>query len=389
MKNVCRLVVVLLFLAAVSAQAAAPPPKGNSHAVWKMGPPADPSFFPMAVWLQDPANAEKYKAAGINVYIGLWDGPTEEQLAKLKTAGMRVVCSQNETGLKHKDDPIIMGWMHGDEPDNAQSLGEGKGWGPPIPAEKIVSDYNRIRAADPTRPVFLNLGQGVAWDGWYGRGVRTNHPEDYPKYVKGGDIISFDIYPVATPDSAVQGNLWYVPHGVKRLCEWGGPERSVWNCIECTRISSTIKATPAQVRSEVWMALINGSKGIIYFVHEWKPKFNEHALLDDPEMLAGVTALNAQIRELAPVLNSPDISGASVKSSEVSVPVDIMAKRYKGSTYLFAAGMRNGNTRASFTVNGISAATAEVIGENRSIPVRQGKFEDDFTAYGVHLYRIH
>ena len=23
----------------------------------------------------------------------------------------------------------------------------------------------------------LNLGQGVAWDGWYGRGTRTNHPE--------------------------------------------------------------------------------------------------------------------------------------------------------------------------------------------------------------------
>ena len=92
--------------------------------------------------------------------------------------------------------------MHGDEPDNAQSLGEGKGYGPPILPEKIVESYERIRAADPTRPVLLNLGQGVAWDGYYGRGVRTNHPEDYPEYVKGCDIASFDIYPVAHDNAA-------------------------------------------------------------------------------------------------------------------------------------------------------------------------------------------
>ena len=53
------------------------------------------------------------------------------------------------------------------------------------------------------------------------------------------------------------------------------------------------------------MALVHGSRGLIYFVHQFKPKFNEHALLDDPEMLAAVTAVNRQIRELAPVLNSP------------------------------------------------------------------------------------
>ena len=41
----------------------------------------DPNFFPLAVWLQSPNNAAKYKAAGINTYVGLWRGPTEEQLA--------------------------------------------------------------------------------------------------------------------------------------------------------------------------------------------------------------------------------------------------------------------------------------------------------------------
>lgn len=361
------------------------------YASWQRGPSADSSYFPLAVWLQDPGNAERYKAAGINLYVGLWNGPTEEQLSKLRTAGMRVVCSQNQLGLKYRDDPVIAAWMHGDEPDNAQSLGEGKGWGPPIPPERIAEDYERIRAADPSRPVLLNLGQGVAWDGWYGRGVRENHPEDYPEYVKGGDIVSFDIYPVAHSHKDVQGNLWYVPYGVKRLREWAGPGRAVWNCIETTRVNDDFKATPAQVRSEVWMSIIHGSRGIIYFVHEFNPKFNEHALLDDPELLPAVTALNRQITALAPVLNSPTVeSGATVRSSNADVPVDIMVKRQGKDTYLFAAGMRNGKTRASFALKGLSgAAKAEVIGENRTITVRNGGFEDDFEGYGVHLYRVH
>src|SRR5689334_2780858 len=35
----------------------------------------DPNFFPLAVWLQNPANAARYKAAGINLYVALWRGP--------------------------------------------------------------------------------------------------------------------------------------------------------------------------------------------------------------------------------------------------------------------------------------------------------------------------
>jgi hypothetical protein len=49
--------------------------------------------------------------------------------------------------------------MHGDEPDNAQSLG--RGYGPPIPPAKIIADYHKLKKAAPSRPVLLNLGQGV------------------------------------------------------------------------------------------------------------------------------------------------------------------------------------------------------------------------------------
>jgi hypothetical protein len=360
-------------------------------AVWTNGIPTDPGFFPIAVWLQPPSRAKAYRDAGFNLYVGLWSGPTATQLAALKQAGMRVICDQNDLGLAHRDDPTIVGWMHGDEPDNAQSLGEGKGYGPPILPARIVADYEKLRERDPTRPVLLNLGQGVAWDDWHGRGVRTRHPEDYAEYVKGADLLSFDIYPVTHDRPAVSSNLWFVARGVERLVEWTGGRKPVWNCIECTRISHpTAKPTPHQVRAEVWMALIHGSRGLIYFVHEWKPRFNESALLGDPELLPAVTRINRQIQELAPVLNSPTVPDlVRVRVEDPEKPVAVMSKRHGDSVYVFAVAMRDRDVKPRFEVAGTVGGTqVEVLGEDRFLQLDASGFEDRFAGYAVHLYRV-
>jgi len=384
---------VLVMIAAVSAAMGSSDSQKHvtsPYTKWEKGPSHTDDFFPITVWLQDPVKAKKYKAAGFNTYIGLWQGPTEEQLAQLKKAGMEVICEQNEVGLKHINDPIIVGWLQMDEPDNAQSDGQG-GYGPPVTPEKIVARYEKMRKADPSRPVHLGLGQGVAWDNWHGRGVRTNCPEDYPEYIKGCDTVSFDIYPACHSNEQVAGKLWYVAKGVERLKVWA-KDKSVWDCIECTRIGNTElkKATPHQVKSEVWMSIIHGSMGLVYFVHEWQPKFNESAILDDPEMLAGVTAINRQITELAPVLNSPTIKGqATVSSSDENVPIAIMLKKYKDATYLFAVAMRDGKTDAIFIINGLDGERkVEVLGENRTLTAKNGVFKDSFNPWDVHLYRI-
>ena len=116
-----------------------PSATASVYAKWQNGPGRDAAHFPIAVWLQDPRNAPKYQAIGINLYVALWEGPTAEQIAELKRHRMPVICDQNDYALKHLDEKTIVGWMHGDEPDNAQSLPNGKGYGPPIPPEKIVA----------------------------------------------------------------------------------------------------------------------------------------------------------------------------------------------------------------------------------------------------------
>lgn len=182
-----------------------------------------------------------------------------------------------------------------------------------------------------------------------------------------------------------------VATGVQRLVQWSQDRQIVWNCLECTHIDNPArKPTPREVRAEAWMSLIHGSRGLVFFVHQFKPSFREAALLDDAEMLEAVTALNRQITRLAPVLNSPTIADAAkVESEDPAVPVAMLAKRHEGATYLFTVALREGATRATFALKGPKGdRSVEVIGEQRALTARSGSFEDRFAAWDAHIYRI-
>ncbi len=363
------------------------PTLSSPYSAWSNGPSTDENYFPIGVWLQAPKNAEAYRNIGINTYVGLWKGPTEEQLAALKEAGLHVICAQNEVGLAHVEDPTIIAWMHGDEPDNAQRQEDGS-WGGPVPVADIAANYQRLLTNDPTRPVWLNLGQGVANDEWVGRAATF---EDYPGYVAATDIVSFDVYPISgiRKDDG-ENYLWYVAKGIERLLAWAEDKQTVWNVIETTRINSERGPTPAQVEAQVWMSLIHGSRGIIYFAHEWNPAFREARLLEDEKMRLGVAAINAQIHQLAPALNAPALEDwGQVTSAAKDIPIAATARRSGEDLYLFAVPMRLGTTRGEFTLPELSDGTViEVIGENRQIQSNEEGFTDDFAIYQVHRYRI-
>jgi hypothetical protein len=363
----------------------------NTPALFASEPWSNPRFFPIAVWLQPPKTAPRFREAGINTFVGMWQGPTEEQLAGMKSTGLYLVCAPTEAALRHRADSYIIAWMHDDEPDNARGFGTRFGWTSPLKPAQLQSDYRRMRAADPARPVLANFGQGVAWDPWRGRGSRRNHPEDYAEYLKGCDIACFDIYPVNHTDPEVAGDLSFVARGVERLLRWGDGTKRVWACLECTAIEDPAKKpTPQQVRAEAWMALIKGARGLMYFVHQFKPQFREAALLDDPVLLSAVTKLNRQITELAPVLNSPAITNAVMVSTEnPRVPIGITVRRYEGDLYLFCAAMKAGTNRATFRVGpNFDGRKVEVLGEDRALEVRDGAFADPFESWDVHLYRV-
>ena len=135
------------------------------------------------------------------------------------------------------------------------------------------------------------------------------------------------------------------------------------------------------------MALIHGAEGFLYFCHQFKPTFIEAYPISDPVMKEGLKSINQQITSLAPVLNSPTIADyATVSQDNPAVPVNIMAKGYGKDKYIFAVAMEEGSTQAVFNIK--KGKRVEVLGENRTLKIRNGKFSDEFSAYGVHLYKI-
>ena len=317
---------------------------------------------------------------------------------------MPVICDQNDEALKPKWQKEILGWLQNDEPDNAQALPNKAGYGPPILPAKVLERYHQMKKADPPptdRPVILNLGQGVAWDGWYGRGTRTNKPEDYPEYVKAGDIVSFDIYPVVHDSKEVAGKLWYVARGVERLVKWtneteaanggaaklGGTGKPVWACIECTHIANAkIKPTPNQVRSEVWMALIEGASRPRLFrppvrpqVHRGRPaqrSCNVAVRLPDQPRDSVLRShpsqpphRQARNRRIGPARQSA--------SPRPRIPHRPPHPSIRRRHHVFAVSLRETPVKATISFAG-AAGDIEVLAEKRTLPAAAYQWTDDF-----------
>ena len=373
------------------------------YAKWSNGPSTSPDFFPICVWAQSPQHSNallQYLAAGINVYVNIPPGPpAAADIAAFSNTTMTTWCNQNAFSLDATKNSSVKGYHLASEPDNQSSY---------ISIADLISKSNAVKAADPTRPVYVCFGQGAAEGLWTGRGAARVNPGqgDYPLYAAAADILAFDIYPMniyppKLVDNTATTNYknacaqmpWRVADGVDSVRKYVNYAKPVICNIECTNWagSAAYALTPEIVKAEVWMALVHGARGIEYFVHiVASGSFNQEGLLADANMLAGVTAINAQIKLLAPALNTQSVANGFTKTlSNTAVPVDAMLKRLNGFTYLFAVGMRSGATTATFTLRDfVGTRTVEVIGENRTIQSVDGVFQDDFAGYGVHLYKV-
>jgi hypothetical protein len=99
-----------------------------------------------------------------------------------------------------------------------------------------------------------------------------------------------------------------------------------------------------------------------------------------------VRRLNAQIQDLAPFLNGPTIENEV--TVEARAEIAHMVKREGAATYIFAVNMEKRLTHAKVTIGSEAPAQVVVVGENRTVDVANGAFEDRFGEYEVHIYRL-
>jgi hypothetical protein len=354
-------VVVGLMPPASSAVAQSP------YTEWPNGPSTDPSYFPIGIWNTyiTPERVPLWQALGINTFVGQQEQVTLQNVYDVANAGMALSCLQDPLLMDHLAEPAfgaVNAWSHMDEPDNAQPVAGG--WGPCVPPSVIIQRYYEMKAQDPTRPVYLNLGQGVCWpytQQYYGRGLGASW-EQYPEFCKGADIISFDVYPCNAPNGEPPADKpYYVAIGVDRLRQWTGGQKPIWVCIETGDITpndGNPGPTPQQTKAQTWLALIHGATGVTYFGHSWTvyPGQSGYLLLEPAAqtMRDALSIQNAQIRNLAPVLNTSTTASYLNLSTAT---VNWMQKDVDGAVYVFAAATQaKSKLSYTFSLSGLPAS---------------------------------
>jgi len=375
------------------AASATPATASSPYDAWSNGPDPSPDYFPIGVWAQRETDAVTWAAAGVNLYVGLWQGPTTQQLDALRAAGVQTIAAQNSVALFYTQKlsdgrPVVVGWALEDEPDNY----------PKTPASAIQAQAAQWKLNDSTRPLLLNLSQGLGWDDatWVGQGGQIDPAADYPAYLAASDIAAFDIYPSSETHAQVRGQLWRVGLGVDRLFQYRPGQQIVWNVIETGNVYGVTpdrRPTPAQIRAEVWMSIVHGARGIIYFIHGKTSfsDFDDRALLrpENAAYLSAITSLDAELHSLARVINAEPAVGVAAMDDVVGTsPVEFTARASPGVVHVFAVGMRDAATRKRFQISPPADGMVEVLGESRALPLSAGRFEDEFAGYQAHLYRV-
>ena len=351
----------------------------------------DPSFFPISVFFGKPEHAATLAGLGVNTYMGAeHDGST---LKSITDQGVSVLAQSEWTRAEVGDNASVVGWHVSDECD----MGAGDCYSPQGETGQLAiqkSWTDEFRSYNDGRFLQANFGNGVLGSYW-----STTTMDDHLRLV---DVSSVDKYAYTSP--AVQSLLPGSPFWPKgknpasagaygwqqdRMETFMTPAASKpnWVFVETAKPYLTEAGaktiTGDQIEGAVWNGIIHGAAGIAYFQHNNNNTCGNYSLVDCGAALqAKVKAVDAQVKSLAPVINSQPYTWIFGPKLETSLKVK------DGSAYIFA--MTDGSTGArTFTLPPGVTGNVEVVGEGRTIAVANGTFTDSFASeFTHHIYRI-
>jgi hypothetical protein len=356
------------------------------------------SYFPIGVWFEgvrSHADVAKDKAAGLNTYVVLTE---DSNLRLVQSAHMRAIL-QSDSFAPH---PAINGWFLADEVD--MTHGPSAGYDEMRRVNDATSHDGRVR--------YANYGKGVLF--WESDAEAARFVNDFQ------NIVSADAYWFTDENicqgteggTLIAGGVSLSPADCHRAANYGATVRRVrsllnppaskpvWAYVELGHPfddSSWPTITPPEVRAAVWQSLIAGARGIVYFNHSFGGAHQTQHILRDGSVAgsfyapirATVTAVNHQIKALAQVLNAPTVaSGWSHGAGTTAMVKWVKRRKAKGLLYLFA-GSAGSSVDGRFSLRCVGDTSAEVVGEGRTVRVRNGSFRDHFAdGNAIHIYRI-
>lgn len=348
------------------------------------------TYFPLAVWgsyNHTQQNRDLDAAAGLNTYVWAADNSF---MSQIRTDG-RFKVIQDE-GNRANVGTETAGWLLGDEIDmccGPPGFAGGNGY------TMIQNVLNSLPADNRAR--YANYGKGVLlWESDSDAAKFINGPNGNNSFQQ---IVSADLYWFTDPNENGNSRKGFgSSYGtdvarMRMLDNMDSVRQPVWAFVE-TGWPFTESASqggraiqPAEMRSAAWHALIAGARGILYFQHSFGGPCvgDHHTTRSNCEgTRPALITLNAQIKGLAPVLNSPFVTSGHSATGDIRYTV-----KWNGSNFYVFAGANRGGGNATFSVPCVGNATATVLDEGRSVTVSNGSFSDSFAdKNAVHLYRI-
>lgn len=409
------------------------------------GLPTDKSYFPIGAWLRpvgSQADINAYLDFGLNLLVGV-EAPEFTDEALIRRAGIRTLIQADERTRFNGLGSETAGWMMGDEVD--MEHGPGSGYTQNQNTIAGLPQDNRLR--------YSNYGQGVLF--WETDAEAARFVNNFQQ------VTSSDLYWFTIPWSSMTAPPWFPEAGqtiprskIMRAANYGyqidrmraldatdGKRQPIWAFVELgwpwteSAAQGGRRILPAEIRAADWQSIIAGARGIIYFDHNFGPGTPDSTILGQgyADNRAMAKSVNAQIKSLAPVLNSPTVTSgwsqgpgttAMVKWAESGKNAKKKCKSKNGkkhhksckkknakkaakpkrckskngkkckkkkaqtSLYVFA-GSAGSSVEGRFSLPCVGNAQAAVLGENRAVQVRDGSFSDHFAdGNAIHIYRI-
>jgi hypothetical protein len=149
--------------------------------------------------------------------------------------------------------------------------------------------------------------------------------------------------------------------------------------------------TPAEYRCLAYLSIINGVKGLWFYTGSGQRDYlgKPAGLLNKPEEghWGYVQKLAGELRDFSPVIMAP-AGAAKLSISPAGAPVEYTLRDLEGKLYLLAANKSDHPQSIRFSGSPLTGKRAQVLYETRQVAVKGDSLTDDFTAFGVRVYKL-
>ncbi len=238
-------------------------------------------------------------------------------------------------------------------------------------AAQVFHQYEIVRTAAPGGVTF----------------IAQDRPLELGRWRDATDVVGVDPYPIFNIPEGQLAPLETVATWVDQAQASVERSRPVWAVIQFFQFGGKGHwPTYDELRAMSYMAIVGGAKGLLY----WSYGAKGVAWVKDPAQRAALIdrlgRVTREIHAIEPALIAPDAPDI-VRDPRPPTAIRVLPKRVGDTRYLVAVNVTPRPVDAGLSLAG-PAASAEVIGEGRTVSIAAGKLEDRFGPYGVHVYRI-